>query len=109
MEGERQLAILRLLGLFDRPAPADCVAVLRRAPRILGLSEPLVGLTDAQWNLAVSRLAARNLVSTEGGTLDAHPLVREYFGRQLRERHPDTLEGLQPLYQAVAHGCHSGR
>jgi tetratricopeptide (TPR) repeat protein len=62
--------------------------------------------------------------------VDAHPLVREYFAKQLRERHPDAwreghrrlyehlkasvphrpegLVGLQPLYQAVAHGCNAG-
>ena len=130
-EGERQLAILRLLGLFDRPASGDCLAALRRTPRISGLTEPLVKLSDAQWNVAVSRLAERSLASADGATLDAHPLVREYFARQLRKQHPeawraahgrlfehlrdtteprpDTLEGLQPLYQAVAHGCNAGR
>src|SRR4051794_6765745 len=63
--------------------------------------------------------------------LDAHPLLREYFGQRLREAQPEawraahrrifehlcattedkpdaTLEDLQPLYQAVAHGCHAG-
>ncbi|HXU32547.1 MAG TPA: hypothetical protein VN851_18425 [Thermoanaerobaculia bacterium] len=132
LEGERQLAILRLLGLFDRPATSDCVAALRRAPRIPGLTEPLVGLSDSQWNLAISRLADRGLASADDrGTLDAHPLLREYFARQLsttspeawRAAHgrlfehlrdstpqfPDTLEGLQSLYQAVAHGCHAQR
>ncbi len=63
--------------------------------------------------------------------IDAHPLVREYFSEQLRtkspeafreahsrlfdylcestEHRPDTLVGLQPLYQAVTHGCLAGR
>ncbi len=130
--GERQLAILRLLGLFDRPADPGCIAALRRDPVILGLTDPLVGISDAQWNLAVTKLAYRKLLSKrDDGALDAHPLVREYFAKQLRERHeevwrdahsrlfehlrdstkhwPDTLEGLQPLYQAVAHGCLAGR
>lgn len=63
-------------------------------------------------------------------TLDCHPLLREHFAAELREQHPDarrkghkrlykylcettpdkpaaTLEDLQPLYQAVAHGCHA--
>ncbi|HEV7667428.1 MAG TPA: hypothetical protein VGS22_02810 [Thermoanaerobaculia bacterium] len=130
--GERQLAILRLLGLFDRPADRGCIAALRRDPVIPGLTEPLVGISDAQWNLAVTRLADRKLLSKrDDGALDAHPLVREYFAKQLREKHkeawhaahgrlfehlrdtterfPDTLEGLQPLYQAVVHGCLAGR
>ena len=34
-----ELAVLRLLGLFDRPALADAIAVLRAAPVIPGLTE----------------------------------------------------------------------
>src|SRR6185295_17856801 len=86
----RQLAVLRMLGLFDRPADQACLLVLRREPAIPGLTELLVGISDASWNVAVSRLADRGLVSREGGTLDAHPLVREYFARQLRETHPEA-------------------
>jgi tetratricopeptide (TPR) repeat protein len=129
--GQRLLAVLRLLGLFDRPATADCLEALRRPPAIPGLTEPLVGLSEARWNLTVSRLAGHGLLTTDGGALDAHPLVRERFGRRLREEHPaawkaahgclfdhlkdstdrwpDTLAGLQPLYQAVSHGCQAGR
>jgi tetratricopeptide (TPR) repeat protein len=132
--GARQLALLRLLGLFDRPADKGCLSALRKEPGIPGLTEPLLKLTEAQWNLNISRLIACGLVSrsvTSPGGLDAHPLIREYFGRQLREhcpaawraahgrlfehlrdsteKFPNTLEGLQSLYQAVAHGCYAGR
>lgn len=64
-------------------------------------------------------------------SLDAHPLLREYFARQLQTLRPQawlaghkrlyqhlcattkegknpSLEDLQPLYQAVAHGCQAG-
>ncbi|MGH8572612.1 MAG: hypothetical protein ACREX8_08560, partial [Gammaproteobacteria bacterium] len=67
----------------------------------------------------------------DDGSVDCHPLLREYFARQLRQKHPEawraahrrvyahlcattkdlrrpTLEDLQPLYQAVAHGCQAG-
>jgi tetratricopeptide (TPR) repeat protein len=130
-KGERLLAVLHLLGLFDRPAAAELLAVLRRPPAIPGLTDAIAGLSDPQWNLAVARLAECGLAVPDGGALDAHPLVREHFGRRLRERspdawraahgrlfdhlkdsaehRPDTLEGLQPLYQAVAHGCQAGR
>lgn len=129
--GERLLAVLHLLGLFDRPAAAGVLAALRRPPAIPGLTGALAGLSDAQWNLAVARLAECGLVAPDGGALDAHPLVREHFGRRLREENPavwkaahgrmfdhltestehrpDTLEGLQPLYQAVLHGCRAER
>jgi hypothetical protein len=65
-----------------------------------------------------------------GESLDAHPLMREHFGRRVRqtsegawrEGHrrvfehlcnsapywPEGVEGLRPLYQAVAHGCQAG-
>jgi tetratricopeptide (TPR) repeat protein len=144
-DGARQLAILQLLGLFDRPADTGCLAALRRPPAIPGLTEPLTGLAEEDWNVACSALAACHLVTLppansqphlegergKSPSLDAHPLVREHFARRLREAHPegwraahsrlyehlrdtterrpDTLQGLQPLYQAVAHGCQAGR
>jgi len=45
-EGARGLAVLRLLGLFDRPANAECLAALRKEPEIAGLTEPLIGLGE---------------------------------------------------------------
>ncbi len=132
-QGARELAALRLLGYFDRPADADCLAALRRAPPIPGLTEPLVDLGAAQWNITLSRLKACGLIEPaqpDSPSIDAHPLVREYLAKALRERqpdawreghrrlyehlkasvphHPDGLAGLQPLYQAVAHGCLAG-
>ncbi len=133
-DGARQLAVLRLLGLFARPADVGCLAVLRREPIIAGLTDPLVDVDEDDWNLTVRTLAECGLVppsSSEASSLDVHPLIREYFARQLREHNtdawrdahgrlfehlqentkhqPETLEGLQPLYQAVGHGCQAGR
>jgi tetratricopeptide (TPR) repeat protein len=166
-----ELAILRLLGLFDRPATPDCLGALRQAPAIKGLTDSLVTLTGAQWNLAVKRLVQLGFVEEQrweapriagyseeearrmeaeriepadaqppqiaaerpmaGIALDAHPLIREHFARRLRESAPEVwraahgrlyehlrdsvpywpegVDGLQPLYQAIAHGCHAGR
>ncbi len=169
--GRAELAIMRLTGLFDRPATPDCLAALRQAPVITGLTDVLVPLNDAQWNLAAKRLVqlglveeqlweprrvlgyseeeANNAVSRgyqlgepslvetslspvyDHKSLDAHPLIREYFGWRLRDKAqeawreahsrlfghlrgsvpywPEGLDGLQPLYQAITHGCHAGR
>ena len=137
-EARREVALLKLLGLFDRPATAHCLAVLRQAPAIPGLTEPLVGLAEDDWEFSLTSLRDAKLltVNREEGSgvllaLDAHPLLREYFGRQLRRQQPETwhaahrrlyehlcattqegdqptLEDLQPLYQAVAHGCQAG-
>lgn len=135
-EGQREVAVLRLLGLFDRPADAGCLATLRREP-IPGLTEPLDGLADDDWAFCLSGLeAARLLTVNRDATgaliaLDAHPHLRAYFAQQLRktnaaawraahrrlyehlcastpDRDAPTLEDLQPLYQAVAHGCLAG-
>ena len=165
-EARRELAILQLLGLFDRPAAADCIQALVAEPEIPGLTEPLVGLADDDWEFSLTGLEEAKLLTVNrdaAGTmlsLDAHPLLREYFAKCLCDAsgwpglergtsetpglpsqaqsspgHPDatpdawrtahrrlyehlcasttegdepTLEDLQPLYQAVAHGCHAG-
>lgn len=131
-KGQRQLAVLRLLGLFDRPVSKSCLDALRKEPVITGLTEPLVGLSPRDWALVASRLEEINLLTVQtDGSLDAHPLLREYFARRVREQQPEswraahrrlyehlcattnegdepTLEDLQPLYQAVAHGCQAG-
>ena len=165
--GRRALALLRLLGLFDRPVTADCFDALRQPPVIVGLTDPLFAgrsqesrsggfggwvrrlfgakgrityerVSTAVINVSLQRLESARLLTVhrEAGTgsllsLDAHPLLREYFARQLRAQQPEawraahgrlfehlcastkegdrpTLEDLQPLYQAVAHGCLAG-
>jgi tetratricopeptide (TPR) repeat protein len=137
-EARREVALLKLLGLFDRPATTDCMDALRQAPAIPGLTEPLVGLAEDDWEFSLTSLRDAKLLtvnrdrgSGELISLDAHPLLREYFGRQLHNEQPDAwraahrrlyehltettkegdqpaLEDLQPLYQAVAHGCQAG-
>jgi hypothetical protein len=125
------LALLRLTGLFDRPVSRDCLQALRAEPAIDGLTDTLVKLKDTQWNIALNRLDEMDLLTVTPDAIDAHPLIREYFAKQLRERQhgafeaahsrlfdhlcqtteyrPDTFDGLQPLYQAVVHGCLAGR
>jgi tetratricopeptide (TPR) repeat protein len=114
------------------------VTALLKAPAIAGLTEPLVGLAEEDWNSSLDALESAKLLAvhrTKGSgtlvSLDAHPLLREYFGQGLRATQPEawraahrrlyehlcattkegdepTLENLQPLYQAVAHGCQAG-
>ena len=193
------VAILRLLGLFDRPARSDLLDELRAAPVIPGLTEPLVDLPGSEWLRALDQLQGLGLIAREEVAhsakavavpllqeedhgddkvphelrqllglgqklrkakraahpvtyaLDAHPLLREHFAAELkagevwnvgpsqpvapeaakagslneawraahrrlyeylRDSTPDlpqpTLDDLQPLYQAVAHGCKAG-
>lgn len=126
-----ELAVLRLLGLFDRPAEAESIAVLRAEPAIPGLTEALQSLSEVKWQRALSKLRRIKLLTNEPDTLDAHPLLREHFKQQLkRERpeawreannrlyehlkntakeFPDTVEEMSPLFAAVSHGCAAGR
>ena len=130
---ERQ--ILSILGLFDRPAESRALTALREEPGIPGLTDQIVGLPSASWNRAISILRQARLLfeasSHDSDTIDAHPLVREYFGRLLEQEDgeafraghdrlylhyaeaapdlPDTLEEMQPLYRAIRHGCRARR
>ncbi|MEY2633647.1 MAG: hypothetical protein RIR00_2301 [Pseudomonadota bacterium] len=132
-KGARYLAAFRLLGFFDRLASRNSLRALRSAPAIAGLTRPLVTLKPEQWQATLKKLEACGLArfDTQTGSLDAHPLIREYLAHALRSRQPeawreghkriyeqlkrdtkphrpDGLAGLQPLYQAVAHGCLAG-
>jgi tetratricopeptide (TPR) repeat protein len=96
-------------------------------------AEPMPAPIGApRWRTALARIEGIGLVAPPGpdGSRDAHPLVREYLAAALkaanpnafREGHrrlyerlkasaphrPEGLAGLQPLYQAVAHGCQAG-
>jgi len=62
--GRRQLAVLRLLGLFDRPADPDCLTALGVRPAIPSLTEPLTALSDEDWNILVAGLESAGLVKT---------------------------------------------
>jgi tetratricopeptide (TPR) repeat protein len=130
-----EVAILRLLGLFDRPAEAASIAALRAAPAVPGLTETLQGLSEVKWQQALSRLRRIYLLSPANAPapheLDAHPLVREHFRQQLKAHAPDawragnlrlyehltrtakdlpdTLAEMQPLLAAVTHGCATGK
>ncbi len=130
------LAVMHLIGLFDRPASDDCLAALRREPAIQGLTDDVVDLDEAGWQRAIARLRDVRLLAREDraapDTLDAHPLVREWFGQRLeradletwraahgrlyehlrdttQEGETPTLDDLAPLYQAIPHGCRAGR
>lgn len=130
-ERQRELAVLRLTGLFDRPMAKGCLQALRAEPAIPGLTDALVTLTEQQWNIAVTRLSEVELLSDSADAIDAHPLIREYFAAQLKREQPaafqaahsrlfdylcentphrpDGIDGLAPLYEAVTHGCLAGR
>jgi serine/threonine protein kinase/tetratricopeptide (TPR) repeat protein len=129
-----ELAVLRMLGLFDRPADEKALGALLQSPAIPGLTESLTDLRPAAWRTILAKLRRARLLAGEDphspGCLDTHPLVREYFGEQLRSQRteawkegnrrlyshylafaaqlPDSLREMEPLFLAVICGCNAG-
>jgi hypothetical protein len=129
-----ELAILRMLGLFDRPADEETFTVLLKSPAIPGLTELLTDLRPTEWQTILAKLRRARLLAREDphnpGQLDTHPLVREHFGAQLRNQHtgawkecnrrlfhyyrtlapqlPNSIRDMEPLFLAVTCGCHAG-
>ncbi len=130
-----ELNVLRMMGLFDRPAEGGAIEALKVRSAIKGLTTELQELSDADWQFALHNLREAGLLAGEDphqpDILDCHPLVREHFGEKLqasnpeawKEAHsrlydyykdqapklPETIEEMMPLFAAVAHGCQAGR
>lgn len=129
------IEVLRILGLFDRPAKLAWLKALRFPPAIEGITDNLSWATDRQFLESISRLRQWGLLADPGTVekpeLDAHPLIREYFDETLRrenesgwrtaherlfnyfssitEKFPETLADMEPLYRSVIHGCKAAR
>lgn len=136
MQAER--ALLRLVGLFDRPADKGCLVALRQPPAIQGITDAVVNLTDQEWREAVGTVRDLRLLSPapspDDGSLDAHPLTRQWYGQKLEQEHPegfglahgrlyeylrghgkptpdtadDSIGDLMPLFHAIGHACRAG-
>jgi serine/threonine protein kinase len=129
-----EVSVLRMLGLFDRPADEKALAALLKPPAIPGLTVSLTDLSQIEWRTIVARLRRARLISGEDlhnpGQVDTHPLVREYFGEQLRSQQteawkecnkrlyhyyralapelPNNFRDMEPLFSAVICGCNAG-
>jgi hypothetical protein len=128
-----ELAVLRMLGLFDRPADEKALAALLKSPAIPGFTESLTALSPTEWQMILARLRRGRLLAGEDphnpGHLDTHPLVREYFGEQLRCQQtdawkecnrrlyhyyrtlapqlPNSFREMEPLFLAAICGCNA--
>ena len=129
-----ELSVLRMLGLFDRPADEKALAVLLKSPAIPGLTESITDLSPTEWRTILARLRRARLLAGEDphnpAHLDTHPLVREYFGEQFRSQQteawkecnrrlfyyyqalapplPNSFKEMEPLFLAVICGCNAG-
>ncbi len=129
-----ELSVLRMLNLFDRPADEKALGALLKPPAIWGLTESLIDLSPTEWRTILAKLRRARLLAPEDphnpGDLDTHPLVREYFGEQLRSQRtdawkecnkrlynhyrtlapqlPNSFREMEPLFSAVICGCNAG-
>jgi serine/threonine protein kinase/tetratricopeptide (TPR) repeat protein len=130
----RELSLLRMLALFDRPTDEETFKALLTGRVIPGLTESLINLGEEEWQTTLSNLRRTKLLLGEDPEepryLDAHPLVREYFGEQLKTLNPkawrecnrrlfhhysalapsqpNSNTEMEPLFLAVACGCRAG-
>jgi hypothetical protein len=129
-----ELSVLRMLGLFDRPADEKALGALLKSPAIPGLTESLTDLSPTEWRTTLAKLRRARLLAGEDphspGCLDTHPLIREYFGEQLRSERanawkesnnrlydyyrmlapqlPNSFREMESLFVAVICGCKAG-
>src|SRR5215469_16906982 len=129
-----EVAVLRMLGLFDRPADEKALGDLLKSPAIPGLTKSLTDLHSTAWRTILGKLRRARLLAREDphnpGQLDTHPLVREYFGEQLQSQQtdawkecnrrlydyyrtlapqlPNSFAEMEPLFLAVICGCNAG-
>ena len=129
-----ELELLRIMGLFDRPAQRNLVEAVLDGETIEGLTSHYG--EDFRTTLASSLVELRRLRLLAPASkhrpddIDCHPLIREHFAAQLEQRlpaaareahrrlyehlkqsapeRPDNLNDMMPLYHAVAHGCRAG-
>ena len=129
-----ELAVLRMLGLFDRPVSQNVLEALLQSPAIPGVTKFLADLNPSEWRTIVAKLRRAKLLAGEDpynpGQLNTHPLIREHFGEQFRHQlseawkecnrrlyHynrsrapelPENFSDMEPLFLAVSCGCHAG-
>src|SRR5271165_495712 len=129
-----ELSVLRMLGLFDRPVDEKTLGALLKPPAISGLTESFTDLGSTEWRTILAKLRRARLLAGEDphnpGCLDTHPLIREYFGEQLRSQQtdawkecnrrlfhyyrtlapqlPNSFQEMEPLFSAVICGRNAG-
>ena len=127
-----ELALLKLLGLFDHPIELSVLEVLQREQ----IPQLTAGINPNAWHSAIAALRDDHHLLAQANDpqdkqLDCHPLIRAYFAHQLQssapkawraahtklydyyknlpsKEQPDTLKEMQPLFRSIAHGCAAG-
>jgi tetratricopeptide (TPR) repeat protein len=138
LEGREELGLMYVASLFDKGVDKQVILEVAKRLQEGGYQTALnklniVRLDEPQrWVAAFRYLQKLGLLLGDNPEwLDMHPLVRDFFRREFQFRYegikrrihiklyeyykalpekelPDTLEEMQPLFSAVAHGCAAG-
>jgi len=60
-----ELSVLRMLGLFDRPADEKALGTLLKSPAIPGFTELLTDLSATAWRTILAKLRRARLLAGE--------------------------------------------
>jgi tetratricopeptide (TPR) repeat protein len=128
--------LLHIMGLFNRPAEMAAIAAIVGGKTIDRLTNITNTFKEPELMRAIQNLRNAKLLARESrhcpDIIDCHPIIREHFGEKLQTENPtawkeansrlydyykkkpakqlpDTLEEMEPLFAAVAHGCRAGR
>lgn len=124
-DDEPEKIFLFLLSLFNRPMQREEFEVLLAQT---DFALPLRALPRNKLNRIITHLKNSGLVLNEDTVYDTHSLIRSYFAQKFRHNRyqdfvdshtalfryfqslpsaelPADLDGLEPLYRAIYHGC----
>ncbi|MEQ1934361.1 MAG: hypothetical protein ABL962_10870, partial [Fimbriimonadaceae bacterium] len=128
-----ELALLRIVGLFDQPCKVEEIQELLKRTETIGITDLLGGGASERIQLALGPLRDSKLLtySPEEKIIDAHPIVREYFATSFRNKlpvrwrkmhaalaevfnarsnpAPETADQAIPLYRSAVHLALSGQ
>jgi tetratricopeptide (TPR) repeat protein len=125
---EKQWAFMKVFSLFRQAVREEHFEGVFRAKMESEMNQTLREMSGFSFKRMVDNLCDRRLISKgQDDTYATHPLVKNYFESIFEEEEkkqchkriyqyfgeyapeqPETLEGMQPLFEQVYHGCAAG-
>ena len=125
---EKQQAYMKFFSLFRSAVREEDFEGVFRAEMETKMNQTLREMSDFSFKRMVDNLCDRRLISKgQEDTYSTHPLIKNYFESIFDEEEkklchkciyhyfgeyapeqPETLEGMQPLFEQVYHGCAAG-
>jgi hypothetical protein len=106
-QGQAELSLLYLLGLFDQPIEQSIIEKLNQAniPKLTDQQSQDDLLNSIESLSKQHHLLSKSHNEDGQALLDCHPLIREYFGQQLKQNYPKAYqqahENLYEHYKAI--------